>query len=516
MKLTKRLSLATILLCGALLFTAGCGGNQNPNYEEDVKSGDKDFSLMLTNAAKQEKSYDYKFNFLPEADSGDQGYVGDTMPYYEDGTYYIYYLKDRGDSFNHSVYLATTKDFIHWEEKQEPILKAEGTGQEMMIGTGSVVKVNEKYYFFYTGNNGGTEWKKEHRGEAILVAEGDSPTSFTRKEGWKIEPTASGVHDFRDPQAYYDAANHQIVLTITTPVGGNASIVKYTLNEDLTNATDGGTIYSRDASVIKGTVYNLECSDTFKFGDKWYLTFSAQDGVVWYTTSTTQYGQYADPKPLDGHLFYAAKHVSNGTDTYMVGWTRRSESASDTSATGHLKGWAGNMQVQKVVSDGNGGIRLAPVDAYTQNTEERVLVAGSTVEVNSGDFTEAFRCFERYMVTGKVSHGGKGTFGLAFNFSNKEAEYKMITFSPAENTISFALNKGADPVTSISANLDANKAYSFTYIQEGSVGTLYVEGQNALTVRLYGVSGKNVMLFADGGTATFSELKQYTYTYNRT
>ena len=508
MKFAKKLSALAVLLCGVMLFAAGCGEETAKNYEEDVKTTDKDFSSMNT-ASKQEKAYAYKFSFLPEEDNGEQGYVGDTMPYYENGTYYVYYLKDKGDSYEHSIYLATTTDFVHWDEKQENVLESDRNGgQDAMLGTGSVVKVGEKYYFFYTGHNGGE--LQEYK-EKIMVAEGTSPTSFTKKTGWEIVPdTDLGKQDFRDPQAYYDAKSHKIVLTVTAPIGGTANVVKYTLNEDLSGAHYDGPIYTNHTSVV-GNVYNLECSDTFKFGDKWYLTFSAQDGVVWYTSADTQYGPYtATPKPLDGHLFYAAKHASNGTDTYMIGWTRRSESVSDTSAVGHLKGWAGNMQVQKVVSDGAGGIRLAPVDAYTQNTEERVLVAGSSLTVQSGDYTEAFRCFERYMVTGKFS--GTGKFGFAFNYNNRPQKYKTITISPEDKTISFELNQGEDTVTSVPATLEAGKEYSFTYIQEGSVGVLYVEGQTALTVRLYGVSGKNVMLFADG-SATFTDLKQFTYTY---
>ena len=42
---------------------------------------------------------------------------------------------------------------------------------------------------------------------------------------------------------------------------------------------------------------------------------------------------------------------------------------------------------------------------------------------------------------------------------------------------------------------------------------LYVDGQAAFTVRIYGVSGKNVLLYSAGSTVTFSGLKQYTYTY---
>ena len=52
------------------------------------------------------------FFFLPEKDGFVQPYIGDCMPYYEDGVYYIYYLKEGGDSYRHSIYLATTTDFL--------------------------------------------------------------------------------------------------------------------------------------------------------------------------------------------------------------------------------------------------------------------------------------------------------------------------------------------------------------------------------------------------------------------
>ena len=54
------------------------------------------------------------------------------------------------------------------------------------------------------------------------------------------------------------------------------------------------------------------------------------------------------------------------------------------------------------------------------------------------------------------------------------------------------------------------KTYDFTYIQEGSVGILYLDGLASLTVRLYGVSGKPIRLFAESNTITVSDLKQYT------
>jgi len=42
------------------------------------------------------------------------------------------------------------------------------------------------------------------------------------------------------------------------------------------------------------------------------------------------------------------------------------------------------------------------------------------------------------------------------------------------------------------------------------VGTFWIDGGAALTVRLYGVSGKTIRLFAEGNSVTFTNLREYT------
>ncbi|MDE7453801.1 MAG: hypothetical protein K2N22_05270 [Clostridia bacterium] len=472
----------------------------------DKDPNDKDFS-SLTSAEGQENAYSYKRFFLPAKDGNNQGYVGDTMPYYENGRYYVYYLKDGGDSRKHSVYLATTEDFVTWKETQTPVLESgDDNAQDSWTGTGSVVKVGSKYYFFYTGHN--SSGSKEYN-ETIMVAEGTSLTSFVKKAGWQITPPSSlgQKSDFRDPQAYYDSATDTITLTITASQGGVARIVKYTLKGNLTGAAYGEIIFTNPVSDTVDC-YNLECSDTFKMGNKWYLTFSAQDDTLWYTTADTQYGPYtAKPKRLDGKIFYAPKHVSDGTATYMVGWARRSDPVWSTESVG---AWAGNLLVQKVVSDGSGGICLAPVDAYLQNTVGRTLLCSDTLTVKSGDFTNAFTCRERYAVTGEFSYTERGSFGLAFDYDGTAGKYKLISFSPAKQTLSLDFNNGNTRITEVPIAIKPNEKYSFTYIQEGSVGVMYLNGQIALTVRIYGASGKAVKLFSKNNSVKFENLKQFT------
>ena len=91
--------------------------------------------------------------FLPEVDGFSQGYVGDCMPYYEDGVYYIYYLKDEGDSYHHAIYLTTTTDFLTYTEYDDPILEAsDSPAPDEWIGPGFVVKADGSSYLFYTGH----------------------------------------------------------------------------------------------------------------------------------------------------------------------------------------------------------------------------------------------------------------------------------------------------------------------------------------------------------------------------
>ena len=70
-------------------------------------------------------------------------------------------------------------------------------------------------------------------------------------------------------------------------------------------------------------------------------------------------------------------------------------------------------------------------------------------------------------------------------------------------------NEGTTLITETDVSLEKGKTYAFTYIQEGSVGIFYLDGA-ALTVRVYGVSGKTIRLYAENNTVTFAELREYT------
>ena len=466
---------------------------------------DQDFS-DLTSPESQEAAYSYKAYFRPAMDGTEQPYVGDTMPFYEDGVYYIYYLKDKGDSRNHSVYLVTTTDFVNYTEYDDVVLESTPGAQDDWIGTGSVVNVEGTYYLFYTGH---TDGPMEYK-EKIMVAVGSSPLAFTKLPDWELIPPdeLGQKRDFRDPQAYYDPETGNITLTVTAAQNGVARILKFTLSADLQDAVYDGIIFTDPT----GDFWNLECSDTFCIGDTWYITYSGQDDTLWFASSETPYGPYGEAKRLDGKLFYAAKHVEDGENAFMVGWARRSDAMSSTVG---VTDWAGNLAVQKIVREEDGDLVLAPVDAVADDfTNRRALaIEEPYVYVEAEDdyaYTDAFTCYESFLLSGEFRYDREGTFGLSFDFSGDPELNKFITVNPAENKLQLWFNEGTTLITETAIDLQPGETYSFIYIQEGSVGIFYIDGMASLTVRLYGASGKPIQLFAENNSVLFTSLRQYT------
>ena len=445
--------------------------------------------------------------FLPEKDGIIQPYVGDCMPYYEDGVYYIYYLKEGGDSYHHSIYLATTTDFLTYTEYDDPILEAaDPPAQDDWVGTGSVVKAEDTYYLFYTGH---TDSDAFPYGETVMLARGSDLTSFEKVAEWEITPDESlnQKRDFRDPQGYYDEETGEFTFTITASQDGIARILKYTVNKDLSEITYDGIIFTDPV----GKVYNLECSDTFRIGDTWYLTYSAQDDVLWYAASSEPYGPYSEPKCLDGPLFYAAKHVESEDGAYMVGWARRSSSERDTRKVNE---WAGNLLVQQIRQLPDNSLVLEPVDAIAaQYQESSPLIPEDPELVLSAQeertYCELGNAPEDFLLEGDFSFEGNGNFGIAFDFKDGEEDYKLITINPAEQQLALQFRGGSVTPAVENVELKPGENYHFTYIEEDSVGVFYIGDLTAFTVRLYGTAEKPFYLFAQDNEVRFSNLALY-------
>lgn len=463
------------------------------------------FILVLSSPVFADED-NYKNFFLPEKKGISQPFVGDCMPYYEDGVYYIYYLKEGGDSFRHSIFLATTTDFLTYEEQEEPVLVSsdDSAAQDAWIGTGSVVKIDDTYYLFYTGH---ADDGQHEFNETVMLATSDNLRTFEKVADWEMIPDESlgQKRDFRDPQAYYDEESGNLIFTITAAQDGVARILKYTVSKDLSEITYDGIIFTDPI----GKVYNLECSDTFKIGDYYYLTYSAQDDTLWYARSTEPYGPYEEPVRMDNPLYYAAKHVDDGENYYMAGWARRSQSETSTSS---INEWAGNLVVQEIHQKEDGSLVLAPVKAVEDQyqIESPVTVENGAVILEAGEERvnqEIGSNSDSYMVKGSFTYTGQGSFGLAFDFKDGEENDKLIALDTKAQMMYLQFKGGKRRITELDMDLAEGETYNFTYIQENSVGVFYIDDHKAFTVRLYRVENKPLRVFAQNCSVTFENLQ---------
>ena len=177
--------------------------------------------------------------------------------------------------------------------------------------------------------------------------------------------------------------------------------------------------------------------------------------------------------------------------------------------------WAGNLAVQKIIQKENGDLALAPVDSVAEGFTARRLLSVKKPEVlvkakDSYVYMDTFTCYESFLIQGEFCYEKEGIFGLSFDFDGNPGLNKFIAVNPAEHKLQLWFNEGDTLITETAAELQPGEIYSFTYIQEGSVGIFYIDGVAALTVRLYGASGKPIQLFAKENSVQFMSLEQYT------
>ena len=495
--------LMAILLMGTFAAcTDGSGaapsdGDKDPYEEADVG----DFTGL--NEYGQENNTEYRYFWKPPVNNG---YVGDPMPYYEDGVYSIFYLQDEGGSLRHSVYRVDTTDFIHYEYKGEALRSGgSNTDQDYWIGTGSVVKAGEDYYFFYTGHNPNMESVDGGPWEKVLLAKSEgSLDNFVKVEDFEIAPPAQYSQvDFRDPQAYYNEEKDCFDVTVETNAGGVPKIVKFTVSRDLKTVTHDGVVFEDP----KNGFWNLECADITYQNGRYYLTYSAQpNDTVWFTSSDEKFSGYGEPQRLEGKHFYAPKIVEGDAGTFLVGWVYRRSSFTDTSDLY----WGGHLVAHKMLFNEDGSITLTHPDGIEKYFGYEQPLERSEIELSSGNRRIA-DAYESFMLQGKFTFTGEGRFGLLLGYGNDLDAFRYAGYDTSSGMLGYRIDGRTANECEVALDLQAGREYSFTYIQEGSVGVLYIDGvaRGALSFRTHGTNNTMIALFSQGAGLKVTQLKQF-------
>lgn len=458
----------------------------------------------------------------------DNAWVGDVIPYYEDGEFKLFYLHGWRDNYrdglDHGWYLVGTKDFVNYRE--EGACKIEG-------GTGHVLKVDGIYHMFYCIFPPGKQ----------LVCHAIS-RDFKTWETIPEDTFAADDHiyelsDWRDPFVFWNEEEGQYWMLLSAMAKGPTNRKGCTAllsSKDLKDWMYREPLYSPNLHVGAH-----ECPDLFRIGDWWYLIYSSYTGrfATFYRMSRSLEGPWLAPQvdTFDGRAFYAAKSASDGQKRYLFGWnpTKNDDLFGWNPPNSRGKDyntwdWGGNLIVHEIVQrpDGTLGVKVPEtVDAAFLEVLP-VNFQGTTGDWIAKDRT--FSCESPFgfagcttreelpdpcKISASVSFSGQ-TQGVGFMLRTEDtldAAY-YITLEPQRNRLTFqgAIMQSEDGGKTFPYEMELERpiqlipdqAYEIKVFMDGSICEVYLNDEVAMSARMYNIPRGKLGLFVNQGHAQFS------------
>ncbi|MFA5006552.1 MAG: hypothetical protein WC509_03680 [Candidatus Izemoplasmatales bacterium] len=446
------------------------------------------------------------------------GFIGDPIPYFDGEKLNLFYLHDARDGARgfHPWYLMQTTDFVHWTDRGVAIPYVNDyASQDLALGTGSVIRdPNGLYHAFYTGFNGtgNVDYK-----EMIQHATSTDLVHWTKipEDGFY-----GGIDDFRDPYVLYMESESRWWMLVTTRVN-NYGVIKLFTSTDLSYWTDRGVFFRNDAGS-----WNMECPNLIRYEGYWYLSYSEQgvNRVVHYRYKADLTDPWIRPDvdTFDGIGFYAGRIEAAYGRLFAFGWVGTKTYDFD----GGEFAWAGNLVTHELIQRENGELRPAPTaEAILALSHEvgysvlRASAAGTAdaIAFESGagyDYLiyQSLREQATRLTFTATIGSASGRFGLTFDAEDEAYGPVNIVFDVAGGAIAFynvipSKIASSTPQISIPYAMRAGQTLSVTVLMQDQCLTLYVDGELALTTRMYYLTGNPFGFFGMRSDAAIAEVR---------
>ncbi len=444
---------------------------------------------------------------------------GDFMPFYWKGTFYLFYL------YKYCVYVVETKDFVRYGMPKLVLQNGSPDDQDWHIGTGSVFHHDGLFYFHYTGfceGNHNVEGKNE---QVVMRAVSTDLNTWVKDKEFFFKPDIEhyGNLHWRDPHVIWneELQKYCMIITATEKEGAflrNGCTAVY-VSDDVKNWKHYKKLYA------PRTFITHECHDAFQIGKWWYLSFSnySRWWETRYRISESFNGPWTMPDfddMFDGREFYAAKTVSDGTRTYLVGWQSVRKDCKDEEKFV----WGGNVLVHELVQRPDGTLGVGMVKEIEESFQEKVPMsmierqgAWSGTDMIQGESKDGFGWAEigrlsdtsLFETTIEWEEGTKAV-GLMIHTSDEKLEkWCQLRLEITHNKIVMDRYNRIDgeqyymderPVI-----FQGNKA-TVKLIVSGSIMLAYV-GDVALSTRCYSVDPGSVGIFVEYGKVNCIDTK---------
>lgn len=450
--------------------------------------------------------------------------AADVIPYYKDGEFYLFYLKDFRDMETEGEgvpwYLIKTKDFVNFTDCGEVLQRGDKNDQDLFVFTGSVIENNGKYYLFYTGHN---PHKREQNlpEQCVMLATSDDCVHFVKTDFMYFAPDGYEMHDWRDPFVYKDGNKFKMLLAARKKEGPflKRGLTIQCESDDLLHWTVERDFYAPD------NYYTHECPDLFKMGDWWYLVFSefSDRTATKYRMAKSLDSEWITPPidTFDARSFYAAKTVSDGNKRYVIGWNSTRENDEDYKPWQ----WGGTIVAHEIIQNEDGTLCVCCPKAVETEYSKEIKVEPSAVVGNvlteNGVYTlkkggYSYVLFNELPENCKIhcdirlNEKGKD-FGLSLRM---DSEYNLgyyVKLDPVFNRMCFDRNfREGDNYYMVDSErylpLDDGQWHCMDIYIQGTVAEVYIDGV-AMSVRMYDYTTGRFGVYANESGASFKNIR---------
>ena len=481
--------------------------------------------------------------------STDGNAAGDSVPFFHDGEYHLFHLSVPGDSLGQQYpYRCTTQqrhvvstDLVTWEERPTALVPGEVYDQDG-CWTGSIIERNGTYFLFYTGHTASA-----HNPQTICLATGTDGIIFEKVVDNPLltpDPAIFERIDFRDPYVFWNDEEGKYWMLIAArladgPVGLRGTIALAT-SDDLLNWSEPKPFYSPYSTFCP------ECPEMFKLGDWWYLVYShfSESMRTTYRISRSSSGPWrTPPRPgLDGRRFYAAKSMPTADADRRLMWGSIYERvglsddsdwtyAGDFGVARELRSSADgslSVDIPSEIRDGFGPsehLQLTGVmGEWVPSTRGLATDAESSYTYALAALPETSRPTLVSVVLTPQEVGGP--FGLLIRPTDGLESGYAVVFDPQAQRVTFSIQpQSLDPFwESLTARkvptyqidgphqvdrplaITAGTPVAVDLVLEGSLVEVFVNGQVALSYRIYDTSSNSIGVFAQDSSITVNSI----------
>ena len=448
----------------------------------------------------------------------EDAWVGDLIPYYENGTYYAFYLhdpriKDKEYAEETTWHLVTTKDFVNLEYKGEAIERGGSNKPNKNAYTGSVIKDKDGiYHAFYTAYNADIKINGKSV-QSVMQATGTDLEHLKTVEDFLFVSDGNRYEEFdwRDPYVYWNEAEECYDMLLASRLKGAGALrggcVALCRSKDLMNWSYEEPFYA------PGMYITMECPEMFQMGDYWYLVFStfSDQFTTHYRIGKSPNGPWMIPEDdvFDTRSDYAIKTASDGK--------RRLIASNYGDRDFGPWEWGGTMVFHELIQNPNDGTlqvkvihgvkefynepqeatSLVSYNSETQNKENGICLKSETL--GAGLYSVPEDCFSIEMdIHVKQAHEvgvalhvdaemEKGYF-LRMNQRKREVAWDM--WPRSEQGVYQWQIKGDVPYqVETSRRLPDTDDYHILIIREDDICIVYINDEIALSTRMYDHKG---------------------------